>query len=78
MTEKRNTCPICKNHLEPVKAELINDLYLITLLTSASFRTAFEGSCASVENNKLEYKKLLEKLKRLTKRIKDINSKYTR
>ena len=77
MTEKKNTCPLCKSHLEPAKAELINDLYLVTLLNSASYRTAFEGSCASVENNKLEYKRLLEKLKRLTQRIKDINSKYT-
>jgi len=27
MTKKRNTCLLCKNHLEPTKAEIIIEIY---------------------------------------------------
>ena len=67
MTEKRNTCPLCENHLEPAKAEITNDLYKGILLTSEAYLTAFHASCASVENNK--YRRLADKLDALTHRI---------
>lgn len=77
MTEKKNTCPLCGNHLEPAKAEIIIDLHEVTLLTSESYKAAFEGAYASVYNNKCEYRRLLDKVNGLSQRIREIMAKYT-
>ena len=59
------------DHLEPAKAEIINDLYKVILLTSEAYMTAFYASCASVNNNKAEYRRLADKLDTLAHRIRE-------
>ena len=76
MTEKKNTCPICKNQLNPAKAEIIIDMYKVTIMASEAYMTAFYAACASVENNKFEYRRLADKLDTLVQRIMEIHAKY--
>ena len=76
MTEKRNTCPLCGNHLEPTDAEKSNDMFNVILLTIEAYKTAFEAACEVVRNNAFEYERLHEKLRNFIRKTMEINAKY--
>jgi len=76
MTEKENNCPLCDSTLEPTRAVMIKDFYEIGKLTTEAYKTAFEGSCASVQGDHLEYRRLLKKLGEIVQQHNHIVEKY--